>query len=280
MNRRQFIRRSVGALGVGGAGIGLYTWRIEPHWVQFTERSLAIRDLPRDLEGRTLLFLSDLHVGPRVDEGYLMRTLDRARELRPDFVVYGGDFISYSAASDLSLLQTVMSHTPVGRIGTVGILGNHDYGPNWSHPEIAARVASVVSNAGVQILQNGVANLGGLQFVGLDDLWANRFAPKSAFAARDPSAATIVLSHNPDSVDEPGWEPYRGWILSGHTHGGQCKPPFLPPPILPVMNRRYSSGSFELTGNRSMYISRGVGHLLRVRFNVRPEVTVVTLAKG
>jgi uncharacterized protein len=75
-------------------------------------------------------------------------------------------------------------------------------------------------------------------------------------------------------VDLPGWSGYEGWILSGHTHGGQCKPPFLPPPLLPVRNRRYTAGEFELAGGRRLYISRGVGHLLQVRFNVRPEVTI------
>jgi hypothetical protein len=71
----------------------------------------------------------------------------------------------------------------------------------------------------------------------------------------------------------PGRETFEGWTLAGHTHGGQCKPPFLSPPLLPVQNRRYTSGVFDLPGNRRLYISRGVGHLTQVRFNVRPEVT-------
>jgi predicted MPP superfamily phosphohydrolase len=70
---------------------------------------------------------------------------------------------------------------------------------------------------------------------------------------------------------------HDGWILSGHTHGGQCKPPFLTPPLLPVRNRRYTAGEFALDGGRRLYISRGVGHLRQVRFNVRPEVTVFEL---
>ena len=61
---------------------------------------------------------------------------------------------------------------------------------------------------------------------------------------------------------------------------GQCKPPFLPPPLLPVSNRRYVAGEIELTGNRRMYVSRGVGHLLRVRFNVRPEIPVFMLQRA
>ena len=69
----------------------------------------------------------------------------------------------------------------------------------------------------------------------------------------------------------------RGWILSGHTHGGQCKPPFLPPPIIPVKNKRYTAGEFDLGDGRPLYINRGLGHLIRARFNARPEVTVFRL---
>ncbi len=74
------------------------------------------------------------------------------------------------------------------------------------------------------------------------------------------------------------WGDYQGWILAGHTHGGQCKPPFLPPPLLPVWNPRYTAGEFPLAGNRRLYINRGIGYVLRVRFNVRPEITVFHLA--
>jgi predicted MPP superfamily phosphohydrolase len=89
-----------------------------------------------------------------------------------------------------------------------------------------------------------------------------------------PDEPTVALFHNPDGADLSAWGDFRGWILSGHTHGGQCKPPFLPPPLLPVFNKRYTSGAFDLGGGRFMYINRGLGHLLRVRFNVRPEITL------
>jgi predicted MPP superfamily phosphohydrolase len=88
------------------------------------------------------------------------------------------------------------------------------------------------------------------------------------------------LCHNPDAADLPVWGNHRGWILCGHTHGGQCKPPFLPPPLLPVKNRKYTAGVIDLSWHRHMYINRGLGHLLRVRFNVRPEVTVFRLARA
>ncbi len=55
---------------------------------------------------------------------------------------------------------------------------------------------------------------------------------------------------------------------------------FLPPPMLPVKNRRYTSGAFDLGDGRSLYINRGLGHLLRVRFNARPEITCFRLTSS
>ena len=129
-------------------------------------------------------------------------------------------------------------------------------------------MVAIAQQSGIVMLRNQVRDVEGLQIVGLDDLWAKRFDPAVALASFDDRRAAIALSHNPDTADLPVWERYEGWILSGHTHGGQCKAPFLPPPLLPVRNRRYTQGEFRLSGDRSMYINRGVGHLISVRFNV------------
>jgi predicted MPP superfamily phosphohydrolase len=280
MNRRRFLQRSLAAGAAASVGVSLYTWRVEPHRVQFVSRLLPITGLPADLHGRLLVQLSDLHIGPQVDDAYIIRTLERTAALRPHFVVFTGDFVTYDADNTAPRLEAVLRHFPHGRNGTVAILGNHDYGPGWSQPDLAARIAAVASSAGLTVLRNTSVMLDGLQIMGLDDLWARQFAPARAFAEADASAPTIVLSHNPDTVDLPAWASYRGWILCGHTHGGQCKPPFLPPPLLPVQNRRYTAGEFALSGDRRLYINRGVGHLLRVRFNARPEVTVFRLQRA
>jgi predicted MPP superfamily phosphohydrolase len=132
----------------------------------------------------------------------------------------------------------------------------------------------------VRVLRNEIADVGGLQIVGTDDLWAGRFDPEEALGSLRPEKAALVLTHNPDAADRDGWGTYEGWILCGHTHGGQCKPPLLSPPLVPVKNRRYTAGEFRLAGNRRMYINRGVGYLLQARFNARPEVTVFQLTRA
>jgi predicted MPP superfamily phosphohydrolase len=275
ITRRRLLYASAATV-VSGAGVGLYTWLVEPHWLEVVRRPLPIRSLPSSLRGRTLAQLSDLHVGPRVSDSYILETFSRVAALAPDIVVYTGDFTSYDT-DVYTHAARVYADAPRGRLATFGILGNHDYGQNWAHPEVAARVTTQLEAVGIRMLRNEVADVGGLQVAGMDELWAHRFDPVRTLAALDRDRAAIVLSHNPDTVDRPGWDGYYGWVLSGHTHGGQCKPPFLPPPLLPVENRRYTSGVFELSRDRMLYISRGIGHLLQVRINARPEVTLFEL---
>ena len=126
------------------------------------------------------------------------------------------------------------------------------------------------------MLRNERTTVEGLPLIGCDDLWANRFDPAVAFRDLPAASAALVLSHNPDTVDDPRWVG-RGWVLAGHTHGGQVRLPFVGPLILPVRNRRYAAGEVDLGRGRRLYVSRGVGHLLPVRFGVRPEVTLFTL---
>jgi predicted MPP superfamily phosphohydrolase len=278
ITRRRLLKGAAATAGLGLA-TGLYTWRIEPHWLEIVERSLPIANLPSVLEGARLAQLSDLHIGPQVDDAYLLKTFARVRALAPEIVVYTGDFTSY-ALNVCDHARRIFNQMPLGSRATFGILGNHDYGPNCSDFELADNLAALTEAAGVQILRNEVREVDGLQVIGLEDLWSGRFNVRKAIAEIDLSQAVIALSHNPDTADEPGWDNYESWILAGHTHGGQCKAPFLPPPMLPVKNRRYTSGEFELSSGRRMYINRGVGHLLRVRINARPEVTLFQLTRS
>ncbi|WP_309669253.1 metallophosphoesterase [Gemmatimonas sp.] len=275
ISRRAFLL-TAGGMAVTMAGTVGYTFEVEPEWLEVTTATLPIRRLPSSLAGKRLVQLSDIHIGPNVADGYVRRAFDTVRALQPDIVVVSGDLISLHAAQQTHA-EAIYTELPRGSLGTFVTFGNHDYGRNWAQPSVADGLRGALENLGITVLVNEVGVAGGLQLVGLGDLWAGQFRPEDAFARVDPGVAQLAVSHNPDTVDLPGWGAYDGWILAGHTHGGQCKPPFLPPPILPVQNRRYTSGAFDLSRGRHMYISRGVGTFLPVRFNVRPEVTVFSL---
>src|SRR5215470_8907369 len=153
ISRRRALQALTGA-ACGSLAVGLYTWRIEPHWLELTYPLLPISGLPRELDGRTLAQISDLHVGPKVDDDYIRSSLRRVQELAPDFVVFTGDWITYRGPRQIEQLRTIMQSLPHGRLATIGILGNHDYGFHWRMPEVAEQVALIVQAAGVTVLRN------------------------------------------------------------------------------------------------------------------------------
>lgn len=280
MKRRRFIKNSIlGSLGLGML-TGLYSWKVEPFWLEYVKLKMPIKNLPNNLVDKTLMQISDIHVGNRFDYQYIIDSFVSAQKLNPDFVVYTGDYVSYENREQFTQLKEVLKYVVKGKLGTLGILGNHDYGKNWSEQEVASKISMLLEDSGVTVLNNEQTKVNGLNFIGFDDYWGLNFNPKKVMKNYIPEQANIVLCHNPDVCDLDIWNDYEGWILSGHTHGGQCKAPFLSPFILPVKNKKYTSGKIDLENNRTLYINRALGHLWQVRFNVRPEITIFELTKA
>ena len=281
MKRRKFIKSTF--LGLTGIGLfsGLYAWQVEPFWLDFVKVKMPIKNLPKDLVGKTLMQISDIHIGNRFDYHFIINSFKKATDFNPDFVVYTGDYVStYKDEVQYDKLDETLKNIVKGKIATIGILGNHDYGKNWSQINVADKISEMLKTNGIRLLRNESFEINGLNFIGFDDFWGLNFNPEKAMTGFENNKANIVLCHNPDVCDLDIWGEYDSWILSGHTHGGQVKPPFLPPPMLPVKNTNYSSGQMELSNNRSLYINRALGHLWQVRFNVRPEITIFELQNG
>ena len=176
-------------------------------------------------------------------------------------------------------LHEVMKHAVLGNIATFGILGNHDYGFNWSEADVAMNICDIMKNSGIQMLNNAQTEISGLNFIGFEDLWSPNFDPLRVMKDYDETKANLVLCHNPDVCDLDVWNGYKGWILSGHTHGGQCRIPGVITPVLPVRNKKFISGEINLQDGRILYINRAIGHSRQVRFMVRPEITVLHLLR-
>ena len=281
MKRRKFIKESFwGLTGLGLSG-GFYSWQIEPFWVEFVKIKMPVKNLPKHLIGKTLMQISDIHVGKRFDYTYIIKSFEKAKKYNPDFVAYTGDFVTiHKDEVQYDCLKEVLKYCVKGKMGTVGILGNHDYGKNWAQQEVADNITKMVSENGIRLLRNEQIDIEGLNFIGFDDYWGLNFNPEKAMNEYEKTKANIVLCHNPDVCDVEIWNNYQGWILSGHTHGGQVKPPFLDAPIVPVKNKKYTSGTFHLTNERTLYINRALGHLWQIRFNTRPEITIFELENG
>ncbi|HEV8606417.1 MAG TPA: hypothetical protein VGQ99_13675, partial [Tepidisphaeraceae bacterium] len=104
------------------------------------------------------------------------------------------------------------------------------------------------------------------------------YSPQKAFQGVHRDEPNVTLSHNPDSIFSLARHGAH-FVLAGHTHGGQIRIPILGSLVLPVRFKQYDQGLFDVRGAK-LYVSRGVGCRVPVRFRCPPEVTTFTLTRG
>jgi predicted MPP superfamily phosphohydrolase len=94
--------------------------------------------------------------------------------------------------------------------------------------------------------------------------------------AREP---VVALIHEPDTADFVSKYPVD-LQLSGHSHGGQVRLPFIGAAYLPPLARKYPRG-LRKVGGLTLYTNVGIGTMgLPLRLNCPPEVTLFTLRAG
>ncbi|MBK7642680.1 MAG: phosphohydrolase [Planctomycetes bacterium] len=101
-------------------------------------------------------------------------------------------------------------------------------------------------------------------------------------AHADSGELRLALAHRPDVVYTLAPHSRVDLLVCGHTHGGQVQLPFFGPPfVLSQVPRSVGAGGLHEIGGHKLYVSRGIGwehgHAPRVRFNCRPEVSLLTL---
>jgi uncharacterized protein len=279
--RRRFLLTALSA-GAAAGSVAAYTRWFEPQHLRLSQHTVTTGREPADRPLR-LLHLSDLHASREIPLDYLARVIAQGVALKPDVICVTGDFVTRREeipSGYADVLRALPAAAP-----TFATLGNHDGGvwsARYGGPSTSANVRAVLAAAGIPCLHNQAIDLTlhsrRLQLIGLGDLWSNECRPKTAFASLHSAArhTRVVLSHNPDS--KSALLPYD-WdlLLSGHTHGGQIGIPFLARRFAPVQDKRYIS-SLHRWENRWLHVSKGVGCLFGLRFNCRPEISLLNLA--
>ncbi|HWN94409.1 MAG TPA: phosphodiesterase YaeI [Methylomirabilota bacterium] len=272
-------RRFLGGVSVAAAGTFGYAHFIEAERLQTSHHSVP---LWRSGEPLKLLHLSDLHASPVVSLGYIGRAIDRALEWKPDVICLTGDFITqrFDGADDyIRILRRLSASAPC-----FATLGNHD-GGRWAreegdgYPDLEW-ITRLLHASQITLLQNTSARCRvrgrDIQFVGVGDMWAEAIEPHVAFRTVAADAPTVLLSHNPDSKNEVTQHNWQ-LMLSGHTHGGQFRVPWLgATPFAPVQDKRFVAG-LGRWNDRWIHVTKGIGSVFGVRINCPPEVSFLTL---
>jgi predicted MPP superfamily phosphohydrolase len=160
------------------------------------------------------------------------------------------------------------------RVAAIAILGNHDhrYDPEPIRHELRALGMHVPGNSWMQLEVRGEP----LVVIGHEGPW---LLPEPDLSGCPEGPFRLCLSHTPDNI---AWARRQGvdLMLSGHLHGGQIRLPPFGAILLPSRHgRRYDVGTFE-AGPVLLHVSRGISGEHPVRYNCKPEVTLLTLRKG
>lgn len=266
-------RRMLGCLGVvlGAPAAGsLYCFGIEPALPGVEEVSLSLFDFPGSLHA---VQLSDLHMkGPsRLYE----KVASRIGELNPEIIFLTGDLVDKPEHLD-SCLEWI-ARLPRGQ-GLYFSPGNWErWSGTWKgglREKLAAIGVQSLCNEG-RVIQTGD---GEFFLTGIDDAYYGQPRIHEALADQSSEMCTILLSHSPLGVDRIGR--YRiDLVLSGHTHGGQCRLPGIGSIVTPPGSGPYDMGLFRTEGTL-LYVNRGIGtSILPVRFLCRPEITSLRIER-
>ena len=261
MHRARRILQPLGA----AAGIGAAWALFEAQWVELREVETRVDRLPPELDGFTILHLSDFHLGTVSLNG---RALERAvawsEEEEVDLVALTGDLLS-RRRGEARLADALRRFR--SRHGVYAVLGNHDVDEARS-----ALGAGLLDDSSVVVDIRGkrVQIAGG----GPAEHWKR---PESERLADPDADLRILLFHVPDITQ---WLPAASYdlILAGHLHGGQiCLPTPRGKLRLEHLRAHHWEGVHE-TPAGTLHVSRGLGtSLVPFRFLARPEATKLTL---
>jgi predicted MPP superfamily phosphohydrolase len=264
----------VGLLAVTAVAslIGVFNAR---RLAKVVEVNVPIANLPKALEGFSIVQISDIHVGPTIKQGYISAIVEAVNQLKPDVVAVTGDIVDGSVAR-------LRKHVaPLGKLtarhGVYAVTGNHEYysGAEAWVAELRRLGLSVLMNENAVLSHGGESVLIG----GVTDYTAHKFDPAQK---SDPQAALagapqniaikVLLAHQPRTAPEAEAAGFD-LQLSGHTHGGQ----FLPWKWFVPLQQPFTAGLHRLR-NLWVYTSRGTGYWgPPIRFGAPSEITHLRL---
>ncbi len=264
--------------------MALYAGEFERHATQITHQDAFLPSLPAPFDGFRVAQLSDIHLDEFTEPYFLRDAVAQVNRLAPDAVFLTGDYVTHeigtrkfaigAAWQCAGILKTLQCRQ------VYAILGNHDV--MVSGQEVTRAFTSngipMLINSNLPLERDGAR----IWLAGLDDAVCGQPDPDGAIPASIrhlPHEPIVLLCHAPDYANQLAAHPAGqavALMLSGHTHGGQVRVPYLPPLYLPPLGKVFIEGWFH-PGGMQLYVNRGLGAVgFPFRFDCPPEITVFT----
>src|SRR6478672_9688669 len=148
MNRRRFLKTAAAAAAVAPLAGTCYGFA-ESADLRIDRQTIPLPNLPATFRGLTVAFLTDVHLGPYVSEGYVASAVRTTLALEPDLILHGGDYSHREAKYIAPCFELLANLT--APLGVYGVLGNHDYWHGLEETREGMRRAKVeeLTNRGV-----------------------------------------------------------------------------------------------------------------------------------
>jgi len=248
-------------------GIGFY------NCIEITNYSVHDKALPKGFDGYRVVFLSDLHCKVLGEnESKLIRAV---YSCDPDIVVFTGDMID-GDHTDISSVRNLFAGL-AGKYPMFAVSGNHekDYPLNYR------KLLEYYEEYGVNNLDNEsrMLSLNG-SHIGIYGLpYQNSYYIYKTSYPPDLSANDFnILLYHDATVFSPISSYGYNLVLSGHTHGGIVRIPFIGGMINNngSLFSEYDNGMYQINGS-TLISNRGIGDSYFPRFYNRSEVVCITL---
>ena len=187
-----------------------------------TEEVVSLPPSFASLKGRTLLFVSDIHLSRTFTLMALRRLIHQIDSYQPDMLLLGGDYAE-SSTWQRQFFKEISAIMPP--LGIYAVVGNND---TECFSENIDELRQIAAENGITLLMNeSVRVRAGADYItiaGLDDFEYGSFPYCPLFDHTSASSLRILLSHYPQgaayySAHIDGVQPHLAF--SGHTHGGQ-----------------------------------------------------------
>ncbi|MEA5594359.1 metallophosphoesterase [Rivularia sp. UHCC 0363] len=274
LQARMLLSRVVKIIFITSICALLYAHFIEPNWIDVNYVQLKLPHLASEFNGYRIVQISDIHVDKQTKKRRLNHIFRLVNRQKPDLIAITGDFVTRRQAKFIPKLKDTLGQLSASH-QTVAVLGNHDY---WAD---AKKITEVLAQTNILNLANTVYTVkrdnAMLHIAGVDDVWVGKDRLDLVLQELPTDGAAILLAHEPDFADTSAATNRFDLQLSGHSHAGQIRLPFLKPPALPGLGRKYYAGLYKI-GEMFEYTNRGIGMTgLHLRFASRPEITVFIL---
>lgn len=274
MTFRKWIR-NIGFTVLAAAGIAagcvFYAFRIEPYRITVNEYTLDRRPEGLNLK---IAQISDLHIKEDFTAENLEKIIDRLNSEEPDLVIFTGDlYDNYAKMNENQSLKEALLRIKT-KYGKIAIWGNRDYGGG-----AVRKYGELMKDAGFTLLKNEnltvpVGEEKSILITGLDDALLG--GPQLPERPEAPEAdLQILLVHEPDVAGDYSENGYD-LILSGHSHGGQVRLPFIKV-VTTALGEKYTGGTYQIGGENGvpLYVNTGIGTThISARFGVVPEIAL------